>query len=46
MVSVNISYVVRTTNNLFNRVYPFYVLEGAGTVIGMGAEKEYDEKRT
>lgn len=24
----NISYVVRTTNNMFNLVYPFYLLEG------------------
>lgn len=30
VVMVNIRYVVRSTNNLFNRVYPFYVLEGAG----------------
>ena len=30
VVIVNIQYVVRTTNNLFNRVYPFYILEGAG----------------
>jgi len=30
-VTVNIRYVVRTTNNLFNRVYPFYMLEGAGS---------------
>ena len=29
-VIVNIQYVVRTTNNLYNMVYPFYVLEGAG----------------
>ena len=29
-LSVEISYRVRTTNNLFSRVYPFYVLEGAG----------------
>ena len=29
-LSVNISYRVRTTNNLFSRVYPFYLLEGAG----------------
>ena len=27
---IEISYRVRTTNNLFSRVYPFYVLEGAG----------------
>ncbi|MTI85722.1 MAG: GPW/gp25 family protein [Firmicutes bacterium] len=25
---INISYVVRTTNNLFNLVYPFYINEG------------------
>lgn len=30
VVIVNIQYVVRTTNNLFNMVYPFYILEGAG----------------
>ena len=29
-LSVSISYRVRTTNNLFSRVYPFYLLEGAG----------------
>jgi len=29
-LSVNISYRIRTTNNLFSRVYPFYLLEGAG----------------
>ena len=29
-VIVNIGYVVRSTNNLFNKVYPFYLLEGAG----------------
>jgi len=29
-LNVEISYRVRTTNNLFNRVYPFYVLEGVG----------------
>jgi len=34
-VIVNITYVVRTTNNLFNRVYPFYVLEGAGAGMGV-----------
>jgi phage baseplate assembly protein W len=33
---VNISYVVRTTNNLFNKVYPFYLLEGAGAKVGIG----------
>ncbi|KUO71049.1 MAG: baseplate protein [Desulfosporosinus sp. BRH_c37] len=30
IVIVNIQYVVRTTNNQFNMVYPFYILEGAG----------------
>ncbi len=30
VVIVNIQYKVRTTNNLFNMVYPFYILEGAG----------------
>jgi hypothetical protein len=30
LVIVNIQYVVRTTNNLYNMVYPFYILEGAG----------------
>ncbi|MGI6119957.1 MAG: GPW/gp25 family protein [Desulfosporosinus sp.] len=30
VVIVNIQYVVRTTNNLYNMVYPFYILEGAG----------------
>lgn len=35
---IRISYVVRTTNNLFNRVYPFYMLEGAGASAGMGEE--------
>ncbi|WP_286725392.1 GPW/gp25 family protein [Pelotomaculum sp. PtaB.Bin117] len=25
---INIQYVVRTTNNLFNLVYPFYIYEG------------------
>ncbi len=29
-VIVNIQYVVRTTNNLYNMVYPFYIMEGAG----------------
>ena len=29
-LNVEISYRVRTTNNLFSRVYPFYILEGAG----------------
>lgn len=26
---IHVSYVVRTTNNLFNLVYPFYIHEGA-----------------
>ena len=30
MVEVHISYVVRTTNNQFNMVYPFYMMEGEG----------------
>ena len=29
-LSVEISYRVRTTNNLFSKVYPFYILEGVG----------------
>lgn len=29
-VLVDISYVVRKTNNLFNLVYPFYITEGTG----------------
>lgn len=37
---VKISYVVRTTNNLFNRVYPFYMLEGAGAQTGIGNEDD------
>ncbi|MUT65923.1 baseplate protein [Paenibacillus sp. NEAU-GSW1] len=28
-VLLNVSYVVRTTNNLFNQVYPFYLEEGS-----------------
>jgi uncharacterized protein len=28
-VMIRISYLVRTTNNLFNQVYPFYLLEGS-----------------
>lgn len=28
-VNLHISYVVRSTNNLFNQVYPFYLEEGA-----------------
>ncbi|MBM7868040.1 baseplate protein [Heliobacterium gestii] len=27
---IHIQYVVRRTNNLFNRVYPFYLYEGTG----------------
>lgn len=27
-IAINISYVVRATNNLFNLVYPFYINEG------------------
>lgn len=30
VVIVNIRYVVRTTNNQFNMVYPFYIMEGEG----------------
>ena len=30
-LSIEIAYTVRTTNNLFSRVYPFYILEGAGS---------------
>lgn len=29
-IEINISYVVRTTNNQFNMVYPFYMMEGEG----------------
>ncbi len=29
-LEVHISYVVRTTNNQFNMVYPFYMMEGEG----------------
>ncbi len=29
-LEINISYVVRTTNNQFNMVYPFYMMEGEG----------------
>jgi len=28
-VRIHISYLVRTTNNLFNQVYPFYLFEGS-----------------
>ena len=34
-LNVEISYRIRTTNNLFSRVYPFYILEGVGE--GSGA---------
>ena len=27
-LSIHVSYVVRSTNNLFNQVYPFYLEEG------------------
>ncbi len=30
MIEVNIGYTVRTTNNQFNMVYPFYMMEGEG----------------
>jgi hypothetical protein len=30
MIEVNIGYIVRTTNNQFNMVYPFYMMEGEG----------------
>ena len=30
MLEVNIQYTVRTTNNQFNMVYPFYMMEGEG----------------
>ena len=29
-ITVSISYRVRSTNNMFNVVYPFYTLEGTG----------------
>lgn len=29
-VAINIRYTVRTTNNQFNMVYPFYMMEGEG----------------
>ena len=29
-LNIEIAYTVRTTNNMFSRVYPFYILEGAG----------------
>ena len=30
VLQVHIAYVVRTTNNQFNMVYPFYMMEGEG----------------
>lgn len=30
MVELNIRYTVRMTNNRFNMVYPFYIMEGEG----------------
>lgn len=30
VLQVNITYTVRTTNNQFNMVYPFYMMEGEG----------------
>lgn len=30
MVELNITYAVRMTNNRFNMVYPFYMMEGEG----------------
>ena len=30
LVNVSIDYVIRTTNELFNLVFPFYVQEGVG----------------
>lgn len=30
VVEINISYTVRMTNNQFNMVYPFYMMEGEG----------------
>ena len=30
MVEISIKYTVRTTNNQFNMVYPFYMMEGEG----------------
>lgn len=32
MVEFHIRYVVRTTNNMYNMVYPFYMSEGTGGV--------------
>lgn len=28
-LNISVSYVVRSTNNLFNQVYPFYIQEGS-----------------
>lgn len=36
---VHISYVVRTTNNRFNKVYPFYLLEGTEATTGLEVEE-------
>lgn len=30
MLKISISYTVRATNNQFNMVYPFYIMEGEG----------------
>jgi phage baseplate assembly protein W len=30
LVLIHVDYVVRATNNSYNRVYPFYLLEGRG----------------
>ena len=30
IVEINIRYIVRMTNNQFNMVYPFYMMEGEG----------------
>lgn len=30
LVLIHVDYVVRATNNFYNRVYPFYLLEGRG----------------
>lgn len=30
VLEIRISYIVRTTNNQFNMVYPFYMMEGEG----------------
>jgi len=36
-IAVEVSYTVRSTNNRYNRVYPFYMDEGAGR--GTGYER-------